>query len=560
MRTPLEIRKSILSALDKRLKDTESASWTQPLSVHLALLSGLADIDEQFFEIGGVPTYVVQQLDEACGDIKQITRTLDGLVTGLADPELVFAVANIVGSGFEPPVPEWALPELYRRAVSDAMRELEARCDEADPRLAQLEQLLSAVLGRAQGIHSSKPSAQTDDDGWGDEMALDDVLGPSPYEERMQETREVLRSVLSSAMSEISPLPVPLKMLALRTIQKYFVTQGQESSDLRVFGQATLVQHIWGIQIPASELGDPAQHEATLTQLMAESSTEQHVLGMAQLLAVWFEPEDGSLDTAAEALWMSLFTWAIDAGFDRLVFQIILKMRTKARIHDEMLLDKIQGSRDIVDFHRFALISMSSIVVDSMLSSLLDQIADSADFQELLFTSKNLLLLVLAHGYGPMLARLNLNWTKLCETLLVNTSGATEHSTALQRQFVAVLAADLVAAGSIFRASRLTQIYFSASSLLHAGPQADFILLRQLVALGAESAGVPFHVHTIPLSFAQDQAVPKFHASSDSLDVPSDDDAVLSHFLLDGGNALQQRFREKLGTALEILNGFIESF
>ncbi|KAJ1344374.1 hypothetical protein BSLG_001109 [Batrachochytrium salamandrivorans] len=125
----------------------------------------------------------------------------------------------------------------------------------------------------------------------------------------------------------------------------------------------------------------------------------------------------------------------------------------------EGLLEFIRDQRGLVSYYQFSLVSFSKDTIAQKLSDLIEMLATSKEFEEILFSSRTLTLLVLIHGRSCQLARLNIDWTKLCETALTTSSAKSSDSGGAHLSMVILMIADLCIDGLFFHASRLAQLF-----------------------------------------------------------------------------------------------------
>eukprot|EP00842_Homolaphlyctis_polyrhiza_P001866 jgi/Hompol1/2680/HPOL_006119-RA len=152
-------------------------------------------------------------------------------------------------------------------------------------------------------------------------------------------------------------------------------------------------------------------------------------------------------------------------------------------VDDKTLLTMIEQQRGIVDYYRFSLVSFNKTTINAAFDSIVDQLQTSPEFQEILFVSRSLLLLILLQGRTRQLAGLNLNWNLLCTTLLRSVHIADDalrnYVAILNRHACQTVIHDLYQSEHPFCACILAQRYLGASQLAYAGFHAQHLLVQQ---------------------------------------------------------------------------------
>ncbi|KAH6594275.1 hypothetical protein BASA50_006746 [Batrachochytrium salamandrivorans] len=452
----LDIRKSTLTLLGKSLVNTSFSESLYPLLQHMNILTTLMEIDDDLYASGGLPANFFLQIDRACGDLGQISALLIGLAKTLISLDIVQRIVDVIQLGCKEVQTNWTLPYLYKDAALDLLERLSQIQLSSDPQFAYFEEWINNALQESKCDDVSRTTSDTVS-GWDDDVLDLDFPSLGHSEIRMQ-----LEDVLNSAVDGVPPISRPCHIVCHKLLQKHFEAKENRAVALSVALQTACIFSAWGLETSPDQLQDHASRQSYFSFLLEQSTKDDQYLSLIKLLVDWLQAE--SLDEAGntshlEPLWLQLLTSLVSNNHDQLLFFIMLHLGDLVFIDDKGLLEFIRDQRGLVSYYQFSLVSFSKDTIAQKLSDLIEMLATSKEFEEILFSSRTLTLLVLIHGRSCQLARLNIDWTKLCETALTTSSAKSSDSGGAHLSMVILMIADLCIDGLFFHASRLAQLF-----------------------------------------------------------------------------------------------------
>ncbi|KAI8925442.1 secretory pathway protein Sec39-domain-containing protein [Entophlyctis helioformis] len=515
---PLATRTAVLDAVDGRV-GVDARGDVEAMRRHLLLMDGLARIDVEFDDAGGLPSAFIAEMDAACGDHHMVTLALLALIRNAVNPAIVVRTAalatRVVAAGSAGDT-DWTFGTLATRAVSDALADVRGYVSPDDETVARIEVVAGTVLEYLDTVGSSGAAGvnadeQTDTSGWDldadfldgipDDTPDDDVAVPAAAGDAIDasDAKTHLRRLLSQCIEDGSPFAVSVRMAALRLLHRHFADSDGDGAGgaVSLVGArlTAMIQGVWDIQVNTADVTETDKWEPLFDRLLSISSTRDHAVRVLQLLLEWFPPAAEPQPQLAQHLWTRLLVWMLDAGMDEVVFAAMVVARDRYVVDDAAFLDAVRERRDLVDGYRFTLVSLGGGgggggTAEQCMDELIESLRQSADFEQVLLASRSILLLVFARRCAARVAALRVDWPRLCDLFLRVPAPASGHASghathqpdlALHRLLVAVVLADLVVARLPFRASRLAVMYTGGSVAAHTDLRTQIVVLRRVL-------------------------------------------------------------------------------